>query len=312
MFTGPCEVLISDHRERELRELGLIALQQRMESDDPCFQSASTLHAPGTEIWADGGSRPGITSLPSLFLLCRLAAYLRVIWREQLAAGWLPEQIEQDLNRWLTQITVSSDGASSNQPFHRARVRVIKEPTSQGDWHLFHLTVVPHDQRPAIVLQGELEPGPGDAALEAAAPEPVPLEDDPRVEMIPVEQPQAGLWVGQIPDARIFQTHTLYLLVDLEHDWPGAFDTILDYIKVAALDEIVQVVKGELGGVPVVHDPAPPDAVPGSLSILTLRVDTSGSRWEALASYGTIAVYQPIDSDDVTVTLLAVAEQGPT
>ena len=100
----PTEVLVSDRREYELAEEGFIALTMRKGSDNAAFFSANSAQKPKFfGISAEGKTaelnyKLG-TQLPYLFIVNRLAHYLKVLQREQIGAWKERTDLEQELNK---------------------------------------------------------------------------------------------------------------------------------------------------------------------------------------------------------------------
>lgn len=87
----PTEVLITDRREYELAEEGFITLTMRKGSDNACFFSANSVQKPKTFPKTPEGKAAETnyklgTQLPYLFVISRLAHYIKVIQREQLGS----------------------------------------------------------------------------------------------------------------------------------------------------------------------------------------------------------------------------------
>lgn len=88
----PTEVLITDRREYELAEEGFISLTMRKDSDNACFFSANSVQKPkvfpntveGKE--AETNYKLG-TQLPYMFIITRLAHFIKVLQREQIGSG---------------------------------------------------------------------------------------------------------------------------------------------------------------------------------------------------------------------------------
>ena len=104
----PTEVLITDRREFELSENGFIALTLRRDSNNAAFFSANSALKP--KIFpntpegkaAETNFRLG-TQLPYVFLISRLAHYLKVLQREEIGTWKERSDVERGLNEWLRQ-----------------------------------------------------------------------------------------------------------------------------------------------------------------------------------------------------------------
>lgn len=95
----PTEVLVTDRREFELAEEGFITLTMRKDSDNAAFFSANSVqkpkHFPGKD--AETNYKLG-TQLPYLFIINRLAHYIKVLQREQLGSWKERSDLERELN----------------------------------------------------------------------------------------------------------------------------------------------------------------------------------------------------------------------
>jgi type VI secretion system protein ImpC len=148
----PTEVLISERREYELAEEGFIGLTMRKGSDNAAFFSANSIQKPrtfpntaeGKE--AETNYRLG-TQLPYMFIVNRLAHYLKVIQRENIGTWKERTDLERELNEWIRQYVVDMDnpmpGVRSRQPLRKALVKVEDVPGEPG-WYKVGLHVKPH------------------------------------------------------------------------------------------------------------------------------------------------------------------------
>lgn len=148
----PTEVLVSDRREYELAEAGFIALTMRKGSDNAAFFSANSAQKPkffGNS--AEGKAaelnfRLG-TQLPYLFIINRLAHYLKVLQREQIGAWKERTDLELELNRWIRQYVADQDNPSAEvrgrRPLRAAAIGV-EDVAGQPGWYRVSLSVRPH------------------------------------------------------------------------------------------------------------------------------------------------------------------------
>jgi len=148
----PTEVLISERREFELSEAGFIALTMRKDSDNAAFFSANSPQKPkyygisetGKE--AETNFRLG-TQLPYLFIISRLAHYLKVLQREHIGSWKERVDLERELNAWIKQYVVDMDdpspGVRSRKPLRQAQVSVEDVPGNPG-WYKVDMKVRPH------------------------------------------------------------------------------------------------------------------------------------------------------------------------
>ncbi|RQR39553.1 type VI secretion system contractile sheath large subunit [Burkholderia sp. Bp9015] len=104
----PTEVLVSDRREFELAEAGFIPLTMRKDSDNAAFFSANSVQKPKIFPKTEEGQAAQTnyklgTQLPYMFIVNRLAHYLKVLQREQIGSWKERQDLERELNNWLKQ-----------------------------------------------------------------------------------------------------------------------------------------------------------------------------------------------------------------
>lgn len=148
----PTEVMISDRREYELAEEGFIALTMRKGSDNAAFFSANSVQKPkyfgttkeGRE--AETNYKLG-TQLPYLFIISRLAHYIKVLQREQIGSWKERTDLENELNKWLRQYVADQENPSpevrSRKPLRSAHITVSDVEGDPG-WYRVSISVRPH------------------------------------------------------------------------------------------------------------------------------------------------------------------------
>jgi type VI secretion system protein ImpC len=148
----PTEVQLTERREFELSEEGFIGLTFRKESDNAAFFSANSVQKPKTfGNTADGKAaeanfRLG-TQLPYMFVMTRLAHYIKVLQREQIGSWKDRAQLQTELNNWIGQYVVDMEnpGADvrSRKPLRQAEIKV-EDVEGQPGWYRCSLKVRPH------------------------------------------------------------------------------------------------------------------------------------------------------------------------
>jgi len=148
----PTEVMISDRREFELAEEGFMALTMRKGSDNAAFFSANSVQ----KAKKFGSSKEGKeaelnyklgTQLPYMFVISRLAHYIKVIQRENIGTWKEKPDLERELNAWIRQYVADMDnpaaGVRSRRPLRQAQVEVSDVEGSPG-WYRVGIKVKPH------------------------------------------------------------------------------------------------------------------------------------------------------------------------
>ena len=148
----PTEVLITDRREYELSEAGFIAFTLRRDSNNAVFFSANAALKPkvfpntpeGKE--AETNYRLG-TQLPYIFLISRLAHYVKVLQREEIGSWKERGDIEKGLNEWIRQYVSDQENppaeVRSRRPFRGAKI-TVSEVEGEAGWYKVDLNVRPH------------------------------------------------------------------------------------------------------------------------------------------------------------------------
>ncbi|MGA1874890.1 MAG: type VI secretion system contractile sheath large subunit [bacterium] len=148
----PTEVLISERREFELAEEGFMALTMRKGSDNAAFFSANSVQKPkffgiskeGKE--AELNYKLGL-QLPYMFIISRLAHYLKVIQRENIGTWKERTDLEKELNNWIRQYVADMDnpmpGVRSRRPLRQAQINV-EDVEGEPGWYRVSMKVRPH------------------------------------------------------------------------------------------------------------------------------------------------------------------------
>jgi type VI secretion system protein ImpC len=148
----PTEVLVSDRREYELAEEGFIALTMRKGSDNAAFFSASSAQKPKFFGISEEGKTAELnyklgTQLPYMFIINRLAHYLKVLQREQIGAWKERTDLELELNKWIRQFVADQENPSaevrSRRPLRAAQV-LVSDVEGEPGWYRVNLNVRPH------------------------------------------------------------------------------------------------------------------------------------------------------------------------
>jgi type VI secretion system protein ImpC len=144
----PIEIQLTERREYELSEEGFIGLTYRKGSDNAAFFSANSCQKAKEFANKDDelNFRLG-TQLPYMFVITRLAHYIKVMQRENLGSWKTAAELRNELKKWLQQYTSSGPKVDhitkSKRPFRAAEVKVEEVP-GQAGWYRCELQVMPH------------------------------------------------------------------------------------------------------------------------------------------------------------------------
>ncbi|GKX56761.1 hypothetical protein SOASR030_28730 [Leminorella grimontii] len=146
----PTEVLIPETREFEFANLGFIPLSFYKNRDYACFFSANSTQKPALYDTKEATANSRINArLPYIFLLSRIAHYLKVIQRENIGATKDRRVLELELNTWInnlvTEMTDPSDEVQASHPLRQAKVLVEDIEDNPGFFRV-KTFLVPHFQ----------------------------------------------------------------------------------------------------------------------------------------------------------------------
>jgi type VI secretion system protein ImpC len=133
----PTEVPISDRREKELADLGFVPLVHQKGTDKACFFSVQSAQKPKVYDTPSATANARISAqLPYIFAVSRFAHYLKAIMRDKIGGFASRAEVEQFLNRWISNYVVSNDSAGftlkAQCPLREARVDVSEIPGKPG------------------------------------------------------------------------------------------------------------------------------------------------------------------------------------
>lgn len=148
----PTEILLSERREYELAQEGFVGLTMRKGSDNAAFFSANSIQKPKVFPNTKEGKEEETnyklgTQLPYMFIINRLAHYLKVLQRENIGTWKERINLQRELNEWIRQYVVDMDnplpGVRSRRPLRKAHITVDDIPGEPG-FYKVGLAVRPH------------------------------------------------------------------------------------------------------------------------------------------------------------------------
>jgi type VI secretion system protein ImpC len=148
----PTEVLITERREFELAEEGFIGLTMRKDTDNACFFSANSCQKPKYFGQSPEGKEAETnyklsTQLPYMFVISRLAHYIKVLQRENIGSWKERSDLERELNNWIRQYVADMDnplpGVRSRRPLRKAQI-TVEDVAGEPGWYKVDMKVRPH------------------------------------------------------------------------------------------------------------------------------------------------------------------------
>jgi len=146
----PTEILIPETREFEFAQEGFIPLSFYKNRDYACFFSANSAQKP------QEFDNPIITAnmrinsrLPYIFLISRIAHYLKVIQRENIGSTKSRKMLQEELTRWIKKLVTEMKDPGpeliATHPLKDADVDVSEIEDNPGFFRV-SLSVIPHFQ----------------------------------------------------------------------------------------------------------------------------------------------------------------------
>lgn len=146
----PSEVMIPETREFEFANLGFIPLSYYKNRDYACFFSANSAQKPAQYDTPEATANSRINArLPYIFLLSRIAHYLKIIQRENIGTTRDRRLLELELNNWIrglvTEMTDPGDELQASHPLRDGKV-VVEDIEDNPGFFRVKLYAVPHFQ----------------------------------------------------------------------------------------------------------------------------------------------------------------------
>jgi type VI secretion system protein ImpC len=146
----PSEVLIPETREFEFANLGFIPLSYYKNHDFACFFSAHSAQKPALYETKEATANSHVNArLPYIFLLSRIAHYLKLIQRENIGTTKDRRLLELELNTWVkslvTEMTDPGDDLQASHPLREAKV-IVEDIEDNPGFFRVKLFIVPHFQ----------------------------------------------------------------------------------------------------------------------------------------------------------------------
>lgn len=133
----PTEIAITDRREKELTDLGFIALCHSKGTDFAAFFGGQTTQKPKVYNTDAANANAALSAkLPYMLAASRFAHYIKSIMRDKVGSFLTKDNVSKYLNNWITNYVLLNDDASQDMkaklPLREARVDVFDIPGKPG------------------------------------------------------------------------------------------------------------------------------------------------------------------------------------
>lgn len=169
----PTEIAITDRREKELSDLGFIALCHCKNSDKAAFFGAQTCQEAKTYNTGFANSNANLSArLTYIMAASRFAHYIKSMMRDKIGSFMSQDDVQRYLTTWIAQYVLLTDDAAqetkAKYPLREAQVNVVEDPNNPG----FYNAVI--FLRPHFQLEGLS----ASIRLVASLPEPAAVEEE--------------------------------------------------------------------------------------------------------------------------------------
>ncbi len=135
----PTEIAITDRREKELSDMGFLAICHSKGTDFAAFFGGQTTQKPKIYNTDDANANAALSArLPYLLAASRFAHYIKAIMRDKIGSFMSKDDVSIYLNNWIASYVLLNDTASQDLkakfPLREARVDVFDIPGKPGSY----------------------------------------------------------------------------------------------------------------------------------------------------------------------------------
>ncbi|ODS25085.1 hypothetical protein AB835_00550 [Candidatus Endobugula sertula] len=138
-LTCPTQVAITDRREKELNDLGFMAILHCKGSDKAAFFGGQTTNQPKVYNTDEANANARTSAmLPYVLNASRFAHYIKVIMRDKVGSFLTKDNVAEYLNTWIASYVLIDDGAANEikarYPLREAKINVTDVPGKPGSY----------------------------------------------------------------------------------------------------------------------------------------------------------------------------------
>lgn len=135
----PTEIAITDRREKELSDMGFLALCHSKGTDYAAFFGGQTTQKPKVYNTDLANSNAALSArLPYLLAASRFAHYIKAMMRDKIGSFLTKDNVSLYLNNWIASYVLLNDTASQDlkarYPLREARIDVFDVPGKPGSY----------------------------------------------------------------------------------------------------------------------------------------------------------------------------------
>lgn len=154
------EVLLTERRERELMDLGIIPLCHLPHAEGAAFFTNASVQLPKTYTTTSGTLNARLSAMLQYVLcVCRVGHYVKVMARNKIGSFNSANELELFLQAWISSYVADDENASgttkSRFPLKQAEVKVLENASRPGAYQCA-MYLIPHSQWDAMTTHIQL------------------------------------------------------------------------------------------------------------------------------------------------------------
>ncbi|GAC1542142.1 MAG: hypothetical protein NVS3B10_06610 [Polyangiales bacterium] len=130
-----------------------------------------------------------------------------------------------------------------------------------------------------------------------------------RYVQIPLQKREDGMYLGKMEDPKVLR-YEFFLAAAGSVPEQQVRDRLPKLLKIASWNQIGAILNSAINGARIEVDYRPPGALPIKPGMTFFKVQRTPEFWGDIAGTGTIALYQPVDPNALTLSLYAVDPQN--
>lgn len=129
-----------------------------------------------------------------------------------------------------------------------------------------------------------------------------------RYTTIPLESSGDNVWVGRVPESRLFASSQFFVMASGEMAEDQVRTLVPQQIKIGSPSKLKEIVAAAMPGVRLYHTPRPPSTLPMKIGTQYFRLDDRGMFWEEIKKSQVVAVHVPESLQGLKIQLVAAKE----
>lgn len=125
---------------------------------------------------------------------------------------------------------------------------------------------------------------------------------------IPLEPSGDNVWVGRVPESRLFASSQFFVMVSGEMAEDQMKNLIPQRVKIGSPSKLKEIVAAAMPGVRLYHTPRPPATLPMKTGTQYFRLDDRGMFWEEIKKSQMVAVHVPESLQGLKIQVVAARE----